>query len=232
VLDVTPQERLALVVIATLIAGGALARHAVFTAHAREAVIATPDPADSVNASSGSALQRRVAEEVERTSRGERPPAAPLRVDPNSATVEQLAQLPRIGPAIAGRIVAFRSGGGRFRTTGDLLQVTGIGPALLQAIEPHLALERGAAVAARPPPARAGRSPPVPAANSAGRITLNSATVEQLQTLPGVGAVIAGRIVEYRQANGPFRTFQELEKVRGIGPRLRERLEAVARLGT
>jgi predicted heme/steroid binding protein len=41
-------------------------------------------------------------------------------------------------------------------------------------------------------------------------IDLNQATVDQLESLPGVGAVTAARIVEYRQANGGFKKIEEL----------------------
>ena len=46
----------------------------------------------------------------------------------------------------------------------------------------------------------------------------------ELQVLPGVGPVLAGRLVEYRRRNGPFRNPAELEAVSGIGPVLLERL--------
>lgn len=58
----------------------------------------------------------------------------------------------------------------------------------------------------------------------AGVIDINSATVAQLQTLPGIGEVIAQRIVDYRNANGSFRSVGELIKVKGIGEK---RLEAI-----
>lgn len=48
-------------------------------------------------------------------------------------------------------------------------------------------------------------------------VNLNTATLEQLQTLPGVGPVLAGRIVEYRDRNGGFRAVDDLRKVTGIG---------------
>ncbi len=48
---------------------------------------------------------------------------------------------------------------------------------------------------------------------------LNKADKTALMALPGVGPVIAGRIVEYRQKEGAFRSVEELLKVRGIGPR-------------
>lgn len=48
-------------------------------------------------------------------------------------------------------------------------------------------------------------------------LDLNSATAEQLQTLPGIGPVIASRIIAYREQVGPFRTVGELMNVNGIG---------------
>ena len=55
-----------------------------------------------------------------------------------------------------------------------------------------------------------------PAAASA-PVNLNTATVPQLETLPGVGRSTAERIVEYRQKNGDFKKIEELMNVRGIG---------------
>ena len=48
-------------------------------------------------------------------------------------------------------------------------------------------------------------------------VNLNSASVAQLQTLPGIGASTAQRIVEYRQKNGAFKKIEELMNVKGIG---------------
>jgi competence protein ComEA len=56
------------------------------------------------------------------------------------------------------------------------------------------------------------------------RISLNSSDAGQLQELPGVGPVIAERIVEWRTANGPFRSVEELSEVSGIGPAMVERI--------
>ena len=57
-----------------------------------------------------------------------------------------------------------------------------------------------------------------------GPVDLNSATASQLDALPGIGPVLAGRIVEHRLAHGPFASVDELLAVRGIGPRSFERL--------
>ena len=51
----------------------------------------------------------------------------------------------------------------------------------------------------------------------AGKVNLNTATVEQLTTLPGVGPTLAARIVEHRQKSGSFKSVQEILAVKGIG---------------
>jgi competence protein ComEA len=48
-------------------------------------------------------------------------------------------------------------------------------------------------------------------------VNLNTATVAELETLPGVGPATAARIVEYRQKNGGFKKIEELMNVRGVG---------------
>jgi len=50
-----------------------------------------------------------------------------------------------------------------------------------------------------------------------GPININRATLRQLDSLDGIGPVIAGRIIEYRKKNGSFLTIDDLQKVSGIG---------------
>ena len=57
---------------------------------------------------------------------------------------------------------------------------------------------------------------PVPS-SPPGRISINSASLSELQTLPGVGPVLAQRIVEFRDVNGPFGAVEDLLDVPGIG---------------
>jgi competence protein ComEA len=52
----------------------------------------------------------------------------------------------------------------------------------------------------------------------AGPVHLNSATLEQLDALPGVGPVTAQKIVDYRTRHGPFRSVDDLDAIPGIGP--------------
>jgi competence protein ComEA len=56
------------------------------------------------------------------------------------------------------------------------------------------------------------------AAGGAGPVDLNAATAADLDALPGIGPVLAQRIVEHRERNGPFRSVEQLDDVPGIGP--------------
>lgn len=56
-------------------------------------------------------------------------------------------------------------------------------------------------------------------------ININTATVTELDALPGVGPVMAGRIVDYRTANGEFKDINELKMVSGIGDKLYEKIK-------
>lgn len=58
---------------------------------------------------------------------------------------------------------------------------------------------------------------PPPSAGAGGAVNLNTATAAELESLPGVGPVLAQRIVEYRDQHGGFRTVDELKDVPGIG---------------
>jgi competence protein ComEA len=68
-------------------------------------------------------------------------------------------------------------------------------------------------------PATAGKSP-----TAGGLVDLNTATVEELDTLPGIGPVTAAAIVAWRDANGRFTSVDQLGDVDGIGPARLEKL--------
>lgn len=75
----------------------------------------------------------------------------------------------------------------------------------------------GAVPSSRPAPARL--------------IDLNTASIAELELLPGVGPAMAARIVEYRQKIGRFTSIEQLDSVRGIGARTMERLRPLVKVG-
>jgi competence ComEA-like helix-hairpin-helix protein len=68
----------------------------------------------------------------------------------------------------------------------------------------------------------------VPAAPSSLRqqpVNINTAGIEELDGLPGVGPAMARQIVEYRTNHGPFKSLQELRSIKGMGPKKLEKLQ-------
>lgn len=76
------------------------------------------------------------------------------------------------------------------------------------------------------------KPPTSPPPEASGPIDINTATVEELDPLPGIGPVIADRIVDYRLEHGPFQTLEELEQVEGISMRMVEKLRPLITLGS
>ena len=73
-------------------------------------------------------------------------------------------------------------------------------------------------------------SAPAATASSTSPLDLNSATIEQLDTLPGVGPVLAARILEWRTAHGRFASVDELREVSGVGERRFAELSPLVRV--
>jgi len=89
----------------------------------------------------------------------------------------------------------------------------------------------GSSVSAGSATANAPRTPSGPAKPKPGEvIDLNTATVQQLDTLPGIGPVTAAAIVAWREANGKFTSVDQLADVDGIGPGRLEKLRPHVRV--
>jgi competence protein ComEA len=144
------------------------------------------------------------------------PLGAGERVDVDRASAAELARLPRVGPALAARIVADRETRGPFGSLDGMRRVPGVGAATARVLEPHVTFS-GPAPARRAAP---GREP----------VAVNRADVAELVTLPGIGPALAHAIVEERERNGPFRSPDDLRRVRGIGPALVTRLTGRIRI--
>ena len=88
-----------------------------------------------------------------------------------------------------------------------------------------------------PKPGETVTAPPAPPAAASGAeasasavIDLNSADEQTLETLPGVGPVLAGRIVDWRTTNGRFNSVDELGEVSGIGDKMMQQLRSHVRV--
>jgi competence protein ComEA len=172
-----------------------------------------------------------------------RPLAPGERLDPDRATAAELARLPRVGLGLAKAIVADRERRGPFGGLEGLDRVPGIGPGMLAAIGPHLrfgSVGHGSGAAGQPAPLLAPVSPGMhaarviddpapcpprcPADPQSRIVNLNTASVSELDGLPGIGPARAAAILQERQTRGPFTSVEELSRVPGLGP------SAIARL--
>jgi competence ComEA-like helix-hairpin-helix protein len=153
------------------------------------------------------------------------------RIDLDQAGAEEIARLPRVGPALARRIAGRRDSLGRVGGLAGLDSVAGIGPGLLREIAPHVAFSRGAEIApsgAVHGTAQGGsdglsstlaEGPP-----AAHTVNVNTASEQALTALPGIGPAKARAIVQWRSAHGPFRAVGDLARVPGIGPGILARM--------
>ncbi len=167
------------------------------------------------------ALFYRAAEEA-RTSRDSltdqalrlnRPLSPGETIDVDRASAQELTRLPRIGPALAGRIVAERTARGGFGSLQELDEVPGIGPAVIEGIGQYVVFSG--------PVRRSGTEATMT------RVRLSTATPEELAELPGIGPALARAIVEDRRRRGRFKTVDGLTRVRGIGPVTVERIRGL-----
>lgn len=166
-----------------------------------------------------------------------------LPIDLNRASAEDLDAIPGLGPALAQRIVDYRKAHGPFKQVEDLSAVSGVGPQNLQKLKPYLGL--GSPEASAPPdwktPVTRGESATgyhlesqegrLPGGKSGigpktpgGVIDPNLASKADLETLPGIGPVMAQRIIDYRRTYGPYKKIADLRKVSGIGRKKLEKL--------
>ena len=137
----------------------------------------------------------------------------------------------RAGPAVRPRVIVDVTGAvrrpGLYRLpdgsrVADALERAGgaTRKAFLEAVNLAAPLADGQQVLVPRKAAMGGACP----ATATGPVSLSAATLEQLDTLPGVGPVTAQKILDHRTAHGAFRSVEELDAVPGIGPATIEEL--------
>jgi competence protein ComEA len=143
-----------------------------------------------------------------------RPLAQSEQINVDLAPAGELARLPRVGPRLAKAIVADRQAHGPFGSLDGLDRVAGIGPGLLKTIGPHVVFSATAGSRAAP----------------AALLNINTASLAELDALPGIGPAKARALLRYREEHGEFATVEELASVPGLSgatlARLKERVVA------
>ena len=157
-----------------------------------------------------------------------RPLGPTERINVDLAAPTELTRLPKVGIRLAKVIVADRQAHGPFNSLAGLDRVSGIGPGLLKTLSPHVAFSGAAGLPGSPSSATITTASPTQ--SQASPLDLNTASISELDALPGVGPSKAAAILQYRERQGRFSTVDELERVPGFGPaaisRLRDQLVA------
>ncbi len=153
----------------------------------------------------GFALENSYKKEEKSTDQATQRKTIEFPIDINTASYEELLEIPGIGPAKARAIIQFREQNGPFRTINDLVKVSGIGISTAQRISSFLKLENSPAVNVK-------------------KINVNTADLDELSELPGIGEVKASEIIKFREKNGAFKKAEDLLKVPGIGPKTIEKI--------
>lgn len=132
----------------------------------------------------------------------------------NTATEEQLMTLPGVNRQLAREIVRHRQMIGRFKRVDDLALVSGIGAEKLELLRPEIC------TSVRKQMSRASSCTQsldsVRLSSESKLCSVNSSSVFQLQCVPGLNQEIAANIVDYRNKKGPFKSLDDLIKVRGM----------------
>ena len=221
----TDRERKSMLRAAVVLGGAALVRFVVFSPGPAESLLEDrPSIADSLLVAGDS-----VVEERERRSR---PFAEGETIDPNVAVAEEMDRLPGVGPSRALRIVQEREENGPFSSVEDLARVSGIGPGSVERLRPYLRVDgaRTRGGAGRPGAGAAARDGPSASPETASLgmpgalVDLNRATAEELRALPGIGPVMAERIVAFRKEQGGFARPEDLKEVPGVGEKTFQRI--------
>ena len=140
-------------------------------------------------------------------------------IDINSADASALTAIPGIGASKAQAIVDHRTAVGAFSSLSALTDVKGIGASTRDKMTAYLCPLGGDP--STPPDEAAPASSSASTTGSApatARVNINTASVQELQALPGIGQTKASAIYDDRQANGPFASCSDLGRVSGVGP--------------
>ncbi len=145
-----------------------------------------------------------------------------IKVDIRSASTTELSTLPGVGPKRAAAIISYREQS-QFQTTLELMKIKGIGQKTFDKMRPNLIFFGADSTAVVEPDMVKSTTKKANSAKAEFAVDLNTATLEQLMTLEGIGAVKAQAIIDYRAENGKFEKVEDITKVKGIGEKTLEK---------
>jgi DNA uptake protein ComE-like DNA-binding protein len=138
-------------------------------------------------------------------------------IDPNTASLENLI-LTGFSLRMSRTIIRFREKGGRFRTPDDLKKIYGLTPEIFQSVASYIRINDDLT------------SKKKPIAEIPAMININTADSALFEKLPGIGPVLARRIIRYRAALGGYYSPAQIREVFGVTDslilRISEQLEA------
>ncbi len=135
-------------------------------------------------------------------------------IDLNACSQAELVALPRVGAAIARRIIEYREKNEGFKTRCEIKNVSGIGERFYESIKDKISVSNDPA-----PDCDQYFNGEEEAGNqSVFKIDINAATVEDFKNIKGLGRKVGEKIIEFRQNNGGrIESFKSLKGVEGIG---------------
>jgi competence protein ComEA len=140
--------------------------------------------------------------------------------DPNNATENDWKRL-GISDRTIRTIINYRNKGGKFRTPQDLRKIWGIRKEDADRLIPFVQIEQ--------PDFKTGYYPNYPqpvTRNKINTVDINTATVEEWEALPGIGEVIANRIIKFREKIGGFTSIEQVHKTYGISDSVFQKIKA------
>lgn len=151
----------------------------------------------------------------------------PMMININSADIETLAELPGIGPSKAQAIYEYKTEQGSLCSLIELTNIKGIGKKTLAKLLPYLEMIGDSAEVYVYVAENSQISDSEKSSATNEKININSAPLEQLQTLNGIGQKKAQAIIDYRKEHGSFQTIEDIMKVKGIGQGIFDQIKNV-----